>query len=83
MVLAESDWGDDSNNQMTISIDGPDKGSDVSVMGYVWEENMDWVASKGRWRFKQKPTNPANTDLDGRRMTVSSEHGGTYTDTIR
>ncbi len=40
---------------------------------------MTWVPALNRWRYQ---TNTAE-DLDGRRVTVSSNHGCAYTRRIR
>ena len=60
---------------MTITIDGTDNGTDKDVSPYIAEIPMEWVGVLGRWRYQANTTQ----NLDGRRVTVQSAHGGAYT----
>lgn len=58
---------------MTVSVDGPDGGSDLSVDPLVFEVPMTFL-SGGKFKFTL--STPVN--LKGRRVTISTDEGGAY-----
>jgi hypothetical protein len=59
---------------MTISVDGPDGGSDRNVPPFILEAPMAYNPGAGRYEFTL--STPVN--LDGRRVTISTDEGGAY-----
>ena len=76
MVKGESDFG--SSSTMTISVDGPDAGSDPDVDPSVLEGAMTHTGGDN-FVF----TFPTTEDLVGRRVLISTDHGGSYNDKIK
>ena len=60
---------------MTVSVDGSDMGGDPNVAPFVLEGPMTFNASKGRYQFV---LGAPGAGLKGRRVTISTNHGGAY-----
>ena len=73
MVFGESDFAPTA--LMTISVDGPDMGSDLAIEPAALEEAMLYNADKDNYSF----THATATNLSGRRVTISTDEGGSYT----
>jgi hypothetical protein len=74
-------WGTSGSGpgaEMTVSVDGADAGSDPGVAPFILEAPMTYNAVKGRYEFVHETP----VDLDGRRVTVSSDQGGAHTANI-
>jgi hypothetical protein len=77
-VVGESDF-DCSDTIMTVSVDGPDAGSDPLIDQFLLEEPM-LACSNGRFTFS---LNTGGVNVLGRRVSVQTNHGGVYNGTIR
>jgi cysteine-rich repeat protein len=80
MVYATSDFAPDAH--MTVSVDGPDYGTDPNVDPYVVEGVMTWDKDDKRYEFTMTNGWDSN-DLVGRRLVISTDEGGSYNDKIR
>ncbi len=59
---------------MTLSVDGPDAGSDPNVNPFVLEGVMGFNPAQGRYEFEMNTP----VDLRGRRLLISTNEGGSY-----
>lgn len=77
---ADPEFGNDPNNKMvymTLSVDGPDEGSDPNVAPFLLEQKMIWLGGPF-FEFLL----PTGENLDGRRVNISTDEGGAYTGQI-
>ncbi len=66
---------------MTVSVEGPDLGTDRNVPLFLLLQPMGFDAGAGEYRF----SGPAPDNLKGRRVLISTDNGvlGSYVDIIR
>lgn len=75
-VYGESDFAPDA--YMTVTVDGPDMGSDLGTPPYVLEQPMIFNGGQNRYEFIEM----TGVNLNGRRVTISTAEGGSYTEYI-
>ena len=75
-IRGESDFAPGA--YMTVSVDGPDNGSDLGIDPMVLEGPMIYNPSRGEYEF-QTGCGPG---LGGRRITISTDEGGAYNSII-
>ena len=71
-VWGTSSFGSDA--LMTVSVDGADAGSDPGVTPFIFEAPMTYNSKRGRYEFEFS----TNVNLDGRRVTISTDKGGAF-----
>ena len=72
MMVPNAD-GDDIA-YMTVSVDGSDKGDDPNVDPFILEAPMTFNPSNDRYEFRLN----VGVNLDGRRLSIQTDEGGTY-----
>ena len=80
IIKAESDFEDALS--MTVSVSGPND-EDPFEPHFIVEMPMDFVSDYNRFKVKITGIDPKKDNLDGRRVSVQTSHGGVYNEKIR
>jgi hypothetical protein len=64
---------------MTLSVDGPDAGTDLAVDPFLLEAPMSFNPARGRYELILSTP----VSLRGRRIVISTDEGGSYNDVLR
>ena len=77
LVIGESNFAPGAF--MTVSVDGPDAGTDLLVDPFLVEAPMTFSPEGGTYHHDETTA----TDLAGRRILISTDEGGSYNDYIQ